>query len=504
MQNMQSGPRDLWQVCEDMTQAPVKFINTVLRDGHQSLAATRMTTAQMLPIAPLLDKAGFAGLETWGGATIDACLRFLGENPFDRLRALKIAAPETPQLMLLRGQNIVQYTSFPDDVVEAFVRCTAEAGCDIFRIFDALNDAQNLGTAIQAVRASGKHARGEICYTTSPAHTIEHFISFGKELAGMGCHSLAIKDMSGILTPNIAAGLISGLRKATGLDVSVHSHDTAGLAVATYLAAVDAGAAAIETSICPFANGTAQPDTLRMLAALEGNPRRPDHYDPDLLHRIRLMLEEVFAELSDFTSPANERTDPDILALQIPGGMLSNFRNQLRDLKMGDRETEVCREIPRVREALGWIPLVTPTSQIVGTQAMLNVKFGPWKNFAPAARDIALGKYGRTPGPVDPEVRALAAKLSGEEPLHGRPADLLPPGMPALRKATAEAGLPDTDEAAVLFAMFPQQTKDWFAGRRPAPSAPKAEPAAPKSTTRRHFRITVAGRTRDALVEETA
>jgi oxaloacetate decarboxylase alpha subunit/pyruvate carboxylase subunit B len=481
---------------------PLGLINTALRDGHQSLAATRMTTAQMLPVAPLLDRAGFVGLETWGGATIDSCLRFLGENPFDRLRALKAAAPATPQLMLLRGQNIVQYTSFPDDVVRAFVECTAAAGCDIFRIFDALNDPANLRTAIEAVRASGKHARGEICYTTSPVHTIEHFVEFGRELAHMGCHSLAIKDMSGILVPSVAGKLVAGLREATGLEVGVHSHDTAGLAVATYLAAADAGASTVEVSVCPFANGTSQPDTMRMLAALEDHPRRPGHFDPELLAEIRRLLEGVYAELSAFTSPSNERTDPDILSLQIPGGMLSNFRNQLKELNMADRELEVCREIPRVREALGWIPLVTPTSQIVGTQAMLNVKFGPWKNFAPAARDIALGKYGKTPGPVDPEVRALASKLAKEEPVTVRPADLLSPRMPELRREVAAAGLPGTDEACVLFAMFPQQTKDWFAGKRPTPAAKPA----PAGTTKqqRRMNITIGGRTREALVEELA
>lgn len=487
---------------------PIRFINTALRDGHQSLAATRMTTQQMLPIAPLLDEAGFAGLETWGGATIDSCLRFLGENPFDRLRELKKVAPKTPQLMLLRGQNIVQYTSFPDDVVEAFVRCTAEAGCDILRIFDALNDPANLQTAIRTTLAAGKHARGEICYTTSPVHTVEHFVKFGCQLADMGCNSLAIKDMSGILVPSVAARLVAALRKETGLEVSVHCHDTAGLAVPSYLAAIDAGAYAVENSICPFANGTAQPDTMRMLAALEGNSRRPDHFDPALLQQIREKLEVVYEELKAFTSPNNERTDPDILVLQIPGGMLSNFRNQLRELNMADKEMEVRQEIPEVRKALGWIPLVTPTSQIVGTQAMLNVKFGRWKNFAPAARDIALGKYGKTPGQIDPEVRELAIKLSKEEPVVGRPADLLSPRMSQLREQLAKAGLPVTDEACVLYAMFPQQTADWFQGKRPVP--PPAPKEAIKSASKvegaasRRMKITIGERSLDALVEEIA
>ncbi|MCX7713033.1 MAG: pyruvate carboxylase subunit B [Chthoniobacterales bacterium] len=480
---------------------PIQFNCTVLRDGHQSLAATRMTTEQMLPVAPLLDEAGFSGLETWGGATIDSCLRFLGENPFDRLRKLKEVAPKTPHLMLLRGQNIVQYTSFPDDVVEAFVRCTAEAGCDIFRIFDALNDPENLRTAIAAVRACGKHARGEICYTTSPVHTLERFVEFGCKLAEMGCHSLAIKDMSGIITPYMAASLVRELTKQTGLPVTLHSHDTAGLAAASYIAATDAGALAVETSIAPFANGTAQPDTVRMLALLEGNPRRPTHFNLDLLQQIREKLEKVYAELSEFTSPANERNDPDILAFQIPGGMLSNFRTQLRELKMEDRTEEVMREVPVVREALGWIPLVTPTSQIVGTQAMLNVKFGRWKNFAPAAMDIALGKYGKTPGPIDPEVKKLAIKNSKQEPIDCRPADLLEPRMEKIRAELAAAGLPTTDEACVLYAMFPQQTVAWYKGERPAPSPPKDKPK-PKLEGARKIKVSVGDRSLTAIVEE--
>ncbi len=489
-----------------MSPEPIRFINTVLRDGHQSLAATRMSTAQMLPVAPLLDRAGFHGLETWGGATIDSCLRFLGENPFDRLRALKQAAPHTPQLMLLRGQNIVQYTSFPDDVVEAFVRASAAAGCDIFRIFDALNDPRNLRTAVRAVITAGRHARGEICYTSSPVHTIEGFARFGEELAAMGCHSLGIKDMSGILAPGPAAGLVRALKTRTGLPVAVHSHDTAGFAAATYLAASAAGADVVETSIAPFANGTGQPDTVRMLDLMEGDPRRPAHFDRALLQEIRGLLEDVYRELAAFTNAANERTDPDILAFQVPGGMLSNFRNQLRELGMADRAAEVMAEVPRVRAALGYIPLVTPTSQIVGTQAMLNVKFGKWKNLAPAVVDIALGAYGRTPGPVDPDLRRLAIEKGGREPIEGRAADALAPRMPALREETRSLGLPDDDETCVLYAMFPQQTIAWHAGERPAPPSsppPAVAPTkAPPKTPARRFRLTVAGRTEEVSVHE--
>jgi pyruvate carboxylase subunit B len=456
---------------------PVTFNNTVLRDGHQSLAATRMTTEQMLPAAPILDGMGFSGLETWGGATIDSCLRYLNENPFDRLRALKKAAPKTPQIMLLRGQNIVQYASFPDDVVEAFVRANAAAGQDVFRVFDALNDIRNLTTAIKTVIDCGKHARGEICYTTSPVHTIDAFVTMGIEFEKMGCHSIGIKDMSGIIAPKVAYDLIQELKGKVGIPIVLHTHDTAGLGAAAYLAAIDAGVDTVETSIAPFANGTSQPDTLRMLALLEGHPRRPD-YDPDKLQQLRLHFEEVYKQLSKFTSPANERVDSDILVFQVPGGMLSNFRNQLAEQGMADKFDEVVREIPVVREALGWIPLVTPTSQIVGTQAMMNIKFGRWKVICQPAQDIALGKYGKAPGPINPEILAKVEKQAGKKAITCRPADLLEPGLEGYRKQCADKGLPTDDEITVLYAMFPQQVEALVKG---APAAEAAKPApAPK------------------------
>ena len=494
---------------------PVTFNNTVLRDGHQSLAATRMSTEQMLPAAPILDSMGFSGLETWGGATIDSCLRFLNENPFDRLRALKKAAPQTPQIMLLRGQNIVQYTSFPDDVVEAFVRADAAAGQDVFRVFDALNDTRNLTTAIKTVIDCGKHARGEICYTISPVHTIEAFVEMGVEFEKMGCHSIGIKDMSGILKPQVAYQLVKELKRKVGLPITLHTHDTAGLGAAAYLAAIEAGVDTVETSIVPFANGTGQPDTVRMLALLDGHPRCPD-YDPAKLQELRIYFEDVYKELSKFTSPANERVDSDILVFQVPGGMLSNFRNQLVEQGMADKFDEVVREIPVVREALGWIPLVTPTSQIVGTQAMMNVKFGRWKMICQPAQDIALGKYGKAPGPINPEVLAQVEKVSGQKTVTCRPADLLAPGLEGYRKQCADKGLPTDDEMAVLFAMFPQQVEALVKGTpaaqadKPAPAAKPAPAPAPAAASPaksdgsgplKHFALTVNGQRHDVMVE---
>ncbi len=451
--------------------SPIIFNNTVLRDGHQSLAATRMTTAQMLPSTASLDAMGFGALETWGGATIDSCLRFLGENPFDRLDQLKAAAPNTPHMMLLRGQNIVQYTSFPDDVVEAFVRSAAKHGMDIFRVFDALNDMRNIRTAISTVKSLGKHAQGVICYTTSPVHTSAKLAALADELAAMECDSICLKDMAGLLTPRITYDLVKAIKARHNIPIVVHSHETAGFALASYMAGIDAGAESVDTSIVPFANGTGQPDTLRMQAAMVGHPR-VSNYDTKTLIELSKYFQGVAKELTKFMSPANERVDSDALTYQVPGGMLSNFRTQLVEMKMADRFNEVMAEVPVVREALGWIPLVTPTSQIVGTQAMLNVKFGRWKNLAQATIDVALCKYGRPPGVVNAELQALASKQAKQDPVSGRPADLLEPRMPKLREDLAAKGIPVSDENAVLYAMFPQQTADFYKPKAAAPAAP--------------------------------
>lgn len=498
---------------------PVLFNNTVLRDGHQSLAATRMRTEQMLPAAPILDELGFGALETWGGATIDSGLRFLGEFPFARLDALKKAAPKTPHMMLLRGQNIVQYSNFPDDVVSSFVATSAKHGMDIFRIFDALNDPRNMRCAIEAAKKAGKQAHGTICYTTSPVHNVESFIKLGEELSDMGCDAIVIKDMAGLIPPYIAGAIVSGLKKRIKIPVWLHTHETAGLGCSTYLAAIDAGVDAVDTSIVPFANGTAQPDTIRMMALLAEHSRKPDFDDPakvEKLTALRTHFEKVYQELSEFTGHKNEVVDSDTLLYQVPGGMLSNFRNQLKEQKMEDKFEEVFAEIPVVREALGWIPLVTPTSQIVGVQAMLNVKFGRWKNFSPQAMDIALGYYGQTPAPVNQEVRDLAAKKTGKDPIDCRPADLQKPRMKELADELAKKGYPSDDEHCVIYAMFPQgidnlyKKKESPAPSTPAPTEKKPEPpktpaAAPASTghgRKSHMKIHLSGQDHDVTVEE--
>ncbi len=487
----------------------LQFNNTVLRDGHQSLAATRMTTAQMLPAVEILDSLGFNALETWGGATIDSCLRYLAENPFDRLDTLKKLSPKTPHMMLLRGQNIVQYTSFPDDVVTAFVAMSAKHGMDIFRVFDALNDTRNLQTAVKAVKAAKKHAQGVICYTTSPVHTIEGFIQLGIELEEMGCDSICIKDMAGLISPSVTFDLVKALKAKVKIPLVLHSHSTAGMAAAAYYAACEAGIDVVDTAIAPFANGTGQPDTVLMMSMLERSPRCP-RYNLGKLTELRTHFEAVYKELSPYTSHTNEKVDSDILCFQVPGGMLSNFKNQLKEQGMADKWEEVMLEIPYVRKCLGWIPLVTPTSQIVGTQAMLNVKFGRWKMISQPAMDVVLGKYGRPPGPIDQDLLDEVKKKSGQTPVEGRPADLLPPRMDDLKKQLAEKGLPVTDEAAVLFAMFPIETERVYKGTA-KPEVPPAKAAEAASTAssggkkiegKRNLVLTVNGERHEVLVEE--
>ncbi len=486
-----------------MSAVPIVFNNTVLRDGHQSLAATRMRTSQMLPAVGLLDAVGFGALETWGGATIDACLRFLGENPFDRLDAIKQRSPKTPHAMLLRGQNIVQYTSFPDDVVSAFIQCSVRHGMDIFRIFDALNDTRNLTTAFQAVKKAGKHVQGVICYTTSPVHTVETFLRLGEELEAMGSDSVCVKDMAGLISPSMSYELIKVLKQRLKTPIVLHTHSTAGMGAASYYAAIEAGVDAVDTSIAPFANGTGQPDTLLMQKMLERSNRKPN-YNETQLRQLREHFDGVYQELDNFTSPRNERVDADILTYQVPGGMLSNFRTQLKEQGMADRLEEVMQEIPHVREKLGWIPLVTPTSQIVGTQAMLNIKFGRWKMLSQPAMDILLGKYGRTPGPVDIERQKQAEKQGKQEAIDCRPADILEPRMPALKAELAKQNLPDTDEMAVLHAMFPQELKKTLQGNTAptTPSSPQKEkPQKPPPAISR-YRMTVNGSPYNVAVEE--
>jgi len=482
---------------------PVVFNQTVLRDGHQSLAATRMKTAQMLPVVEKLDSMGFNALETWGGAIIDSCLRYLAENPFDRLRALKKLSPKTPHQMLLRGQNIVQYQAFPDDVVRAFVKCSIDAGMTNLRIFDALNDTRNLKTAIAATKEFGGHAQGALSYTVSPVHTVDAFVKMAVELEEMGADSVCIKDMAGLLIAPVAYDLVKAIKAKIKVPLSLHSHNTAGLANTAYYAAVTAGVDILDCSIAPFANGTGQPDTLLMQEMLAGSGRETKYSKADLFELMKY-FESIYAEMGAYTSPDNERTDVGILRYQVPGGMMSNFLNQLKEQGMGDKVAEVMDEMTYVRQCLGWIPLVTPTSQIVGTQAMMNVKMGRWKIIAQNTKDIVLGKYGRTPGPIDADVLKLVCEQTGQKPIEGRGADLLAPKMDDLKKELASKNLPATDEAAVLYAMFPQQTEAVYNGTA-KPEVKTVAKAISQSTDiakTRRVALTVDGIRHDVTVEE--
>lgn len=495
---------------------PVQLNNNVLRDGHQSLAATRMTTEQMLPVCEQLDNWGFGALETWGGATIDSGLRFLDEFPFDRLDALKKACPKTPHMMLLRGQNIVQYAHFPDDVVQAFIKTSADHGMNIFRIFDALNDTRNMKCAIDAAKAAGETAHGTICYTSSPVHTTEKFIEMGVELEKMGADGIVLKDMAGLIAPMDAYKIVKGLKDKVKIPVWIHTHDTAGLGAGTYMSAIDAGVDAIDLSISPFANGTGQPDTTRMLAMLKDHVRCPEISEAQhkALKDMRIHLEKAYGELSAFTGHKNEVIDVDTLEYQVPGGMLSNFRTQLKEQKMEDKFEDVFREIPVVREALGWIPLVTPTSQIVGMQAFLNVKFGRWKQISPQAADIALGYYGRCPAKVDPEVQELAAKQFEKDPITCRPVEspqAQHKHMDDLKKELDAKGFPSDPEHCVIHAMFPQQLEAHIKGtNKPKPvvkpaETPKAD-AVPTSSQatgpQKKYGLTINGKRIEVGVEE--
>jgi len=429
----------------------VMVSDLVLRDGHQSLIATRMRTEDMLPICDRMDKIGYWSLEAWGGATFDSCIRFLKEDPWERLRKLKAALPNTPIQMLLRGQNLLGYRHYSDDVVEAFVAKAAENGIDVFRIFDAMNDLRNLETSIKAVIKSGKHAQGAISYTTSPVHTIEHFVEQAKQLEEMGCHSICIKDMAGLLTPTTASELFGALSKATKLPLNFHSHTTAGVANIAMYKAVEAGCRIVDTVISSFSWGTSHSPTESMVLAFRDTP-----YDTGLdlekLQEIGFYFHDVRKKYHQYESEFTG-IDTRVQVNQIPGGMISNLSNQLREQGSLDRMNDVLSEIPKVREDLGYPPLVTPTSQIVGTQAVLNVITG--KRYKSITNEVKLylqGRYGQALGEINEAVRDMA--IGSEEVITCRPADLLEPEMDRLRHEIGE--LAQSEEDVLTYAMFPE------------------------------------------------
>ncbi|MCG6885779.1 MAG: sodium-extruding oxaloacetate decarboxylase subunit alpha [Proteobacteria bacterium] len=478
----------------------VKITDTVLRDAHQSLIATRMRTEDMLPICDRLDKIGYWSLEMWGGATFDACVRFLKEDPWERLRTLREALPNTRLQMLLRGQNLLGYRHYADDVVKAFVARTADNGMDIFRIFDALNDLRNIRVSVEAVKRAGKHAQGAICYTTSPLHTLEHFVELGQEMHAMGCDSIAIKDMAGLLTPDITAQLVQALVAELNLPIFVHSHATAGLAAMCQYKAVENGAAGIDTAISSFSGGTSHPPTESMVAAFRGTPW-DSGLDLTHLQEIGFYFREIRKKYHQFESEFTG-LDTRVQVNQVPGGMISNLSNQLKEQGALHRMNEVLEEIPRVRKELGYPPLVTPTSQIVGTQAVLNVMTDErYKTITNEVKLYLQGKYGKPLGEVSPQVRHMA--IGNEDVIECRPADLLPEEMDRLRK---EIGTVATSEEDVLtYAMFPDIGREFLEHRQSGTLVPEPlEPADSDTNGNRkavtEFNVSMHGETYHILI----
>ena len=469
----------------------IRITDTTLRDAHQSLWATRMRTDDILEIASKIDDAGYYSLECWGGATFDVCMRFLRENPWERLRQIKKACPKTPLQMLLRGQNILGYKHYPDDIVDRFVALACENGMDIFRVFDALNDPRNLEQAIAAVKKYGGHAQGTISYTTSPVHTVANYVKLAKEQADMGIDSLCIKDMAGILTPGAARELIGALVKALPeIPVQVHSHMTSGMAAAMYMAAVEAGAGCVDCAISTMSSFSSQPPTESVMTILES-----EGFDTGLDRAKLTEINDYFKKLKLKRQPAScakvEPVDAGVLVHAIPGGMISNLRSQLAQQNALARLPEVLEELPKTRADMGYPPLVTPTSQIVGVQAVLNVLGGKrYGMVTDETRRYAAGYYGRTPAPIEPKLRK---KLCGSlKPITCRPADLLKPGLAAAAR-DIPAGLVKAEEDILSYCLFPEVALGYFkwraapaAKRDPIPAdtealASSAAPAAPQS-----------------------
>ena len=442
------------------TSKPLGITDVVLRDGHQSLLATRMRIDDMLPIAEKLDQVGFWALETWGGATFDACIRYLGEDPWERIRRLKAAMPNTPQQMLFRGQNILGYRHYADDLVEKFVERCAANGVDIFRIFDALNDMRNLETATKATLAVGKHAQGTLSYTVSPVHTMELWVDLGRRIEDMGAHSICVKDMAGLLKPYVAFELISRLKEAVDIPIHMQCHATTGMSTATYVKAAEAGIDNIDTSISSMSMTYGHSPT-ESLVAIFADTDRSTGLDLNLLEEIAAYFREVRKKYARFEGSLRG-VDSRILVAQVPGGMLTNLESQLREQNASDKFDEVLEEIPRVREDLGMLPLVTPTSQIVGTQAVINVLSGSrYATITKETSGLLRGEYGATPSAVDAKLQASV--LDGAEPITVRPADLLKPELERqtseLERVAKEKCIRLADEPiddVLTYALFPQ------------------------------------------------
>ncbi len=494
---------------------PLKITELAFRDAHQSLLATRVRIEDMLPIAPKLDKVGFWSSESWGGATFDACIRYLGEDPWERIRLLKEAMPNTPQQMLLRGQNLLGYRHYADDVVDAFVERAAVNGVDVFRIFDALNDFRNLEHAIRATLKVDRHAQGAMSYTVSPVHTIDMWVDMGRRFEDLGCQSVCIKDMAGLLKPYVAEELVSRLKEACSVPIAMQTHATTGMSTATNIKAAEAGIDMIDLAISPLSMTYGHSPTETIVAILEGTDRDPG-LDLPLLGEIAAYFRDVRKKYAKFEGSL-KGVDARILVSQVPGGMLTNMENQLRDQNAQHAYDDVIAEIPRVRKELGYIPLVTPTSQIVGTQSVLNVLLGErYKNITKQTQAILKGEYGATPAPVDEALQARV--LDGAEPVTSRPADLIGPEMESLTAEleglAREKGIKVEGVDDVLtYALFPEVGLNFLEHRgdasafEPAPGDPEEAPAAPApaaparpSDGPERYTVSVDGRDYDVVV----
>jgi methylmalonyl-CoA carboxyltransferase 5S subunit len=448
----------------------IEVTELVLRDGHQSLLATRMALEDMVPICEDIDQAGYWSVECWGGATYDSCIRFLNEDPWERLRTFRKLMPNSRLQMLLRGQNLLGYRHYEDSVVDRFVEKSAENGMDVFRVFDALNDVRNIKHALKAVQRTGKHAEGTICYTTSPLHTVGRFVDMARELQDLGCDSICIKDMAALLRPHPAYEIVRGIKEACGAEIPihVHVHSTTGVTLVSLQKAIEAGADIVDTSISSLSLGPGHNPTEALVEMLEGTGYAT-RLDKARLLRIKEHFGRIRPRYAEFESRF-VGVETEIFDSQIPGGMISNMESQLRQQGAGDRVREVLEEVPRVRQDAGYPPLVTPSSQIVGTQAVFNVLMGRYKVLTGEFADLMLGYYGETLGERDPAVEAAAVAHARKEPITGRPADLLKPEWEELRSsAIALPGCDGSEEDVLTFAMFPQVAPKFFAERAQGP-----------------------------------
>jgi methylmalonyl-CoA carboxyltransferase 5S subunit len=455
----------------------------ILRDAHQSLMATRMAMEDMIPVCEDLDKSGFWSVECWGGATFDSCIRFLNEDPWERLRTFRKLLPNTRLQMLLRGQNLLGYRHYEDTVVDRFVEKAAENGMDVFRTFDALNDIRNVRRAIQAVKRAGKHAQGTICYTISPLHTVTGYVEMAEQLLELGCDSICLKDMAALLKPQPAFDIVRAIKESLGEEVRVHvhTHATTGVTLVSLMKAIEAGADAVDTANSAMSLGSGHNPTESFVEMLEGTPYHAD-IDMERTARVCEHFRKVRTRYKEFWSTFTD-VDTEIFKSQIPGGMISNMESQLKQQGAADKIKEVLEEVPRVRKDAGYPPLVTPSSQIVGTQAVFNVMMGKYKVLTGEFADLALGYYGATIGPRDQHVVELASMQAKKGPINVRPADLLKPEWEALRSTALELkGCKGSDEDVLTYAMFPQVAPKFFASRDEGPKNlgkdPNAQPAA--------------------------